>query len=186
MDQVEYFTHELAPDLRMFHCAEFSCSISTEGCASRWTSAQAPEPNGKDPEAQRAWDALMPCRGCPIGAQHAGAESVEYSAFFGSMICPRCRRGAVRFIQNRVCVSCYNREREMAAGRNARGNRPRQLERRPLHSIRMTLRIDGVPRREVVPAVVDTLEAQVRTMRTVKGRVEFAFAGSPPWPTLSA
>lgn len=118
------------------------------------------------------------CRACPLGAIHAGVTPISYSPFFGSMICPRCRRGTTRMIQNRVCIGCYNRERELRKGRNARGNAPVELQRKPLHAVEMRVIVDGHPQRRRVERVVDTLEAVVQTLRTTRGQVRFAFQGS--------
>jgi hypothetical protein len=39
-------------------------------------------------------------------------------------VCPRCLRPAPRLINGWLCVSCYNRHREVLVGRNAKGSRP--------------------------------------------------------------
>jgi hypothetical protein len=64
------------------------------------------------------------CRDCRIGAAHAGERHVHHSKIFDLGICPRCRRGGSRMIGGRLCVSCYNREREFKIGRNAKGTKP--------------------------------------------------------------
>jgi hypothetical protein len=78
--------------------------------------------------AQRAMgceaDRFEKCRDCRIGAAHAGERHIHRSAIFDMAICPRCRRGGARMIGGRLCVSCYNREREFKIGKNAKGTRP--------------------------------------------------------------
>jgi hypothetical protein len=122
-------------------------------------------------------EALDVCRGCPIGAAHAGAQHIHYSTLFGQEICPRCRRGGLRMIRNRLCVSCYNRRREIRAGRNGRGNRPTELLQRPPKAREFRLIIDGVARRHRDEGV-DLFEPMVQALRVNKGRIAFAFQGS--------
>lgn len=75
----------------------------------------------------QAWQTLHHCKGCAIGALHAGeAPPVEKPRY-------RCSCGAqsTRLIQGVLCVSCYNRLAEALKGRNARGKRP--LKWRAVH-----------------------------------------------------
>jgi hypothetical protein len=119
---------------------------------------------------------LDKCRSCPIGAAHAGATHVRYSRLYGASICPRCRKGVTRMIGGRTCVSCYNRSRELAKGRNARGNRPVELLSRAPHSIELMIAVDGRARVARVEGV-DLTEVVIQTLRTTRGEVEFGFAG---------
>ncbi len=63
---------------------------------------------------------------CPIGAAHAGVTIAPTADAVQAMshICPRCDQPAQRLINDRNCVSCYNRELEVRRGRNAKGGRP--------------------------------------------------------------
>lgn len=116
------------------------------------------------------------CRSCPIGAAHAGADHVHHSKLYGASICPACRTGATRMIGNKVCVSCYNRRRELRAGKNARGNAPIELMQRPVHPIEFRMAVDGRPRR-VRAQGADLLEPMVQALRVTKGELAFAFVG---------
>jgi hypothetical protein len=118
---------------------------------------------------------LDTCRSCPIGAAHAGAVHVVYSRIFGAAICPRCRRGATRMIGGKVCVSCYNRGRELSAGKNARGNAPRELQARAPRPLEIRIAIDGLATGQSVVAV-DRAEVMIQALRTTKGAVEFGYA----------
>lgn len=63
------------------------------------------------------------CRFCPFGALHAGErETALGSRLYGALLCSRCERHANRLVDGRICVSCYNRERENITGLNAKGN----------------------------------------------------------------
>jgi hypothetical protein len=95
-----------------------------------------------------------------------------YSRWFDSMVCPRCGRGTMRMIGNRRCVSCYNRERELKAGRNAKGTAPVNL--RPLHRVAVHYSVDGAPHTFETLAA-DATEAMVQVLRVTKGRVQFEF-----------
>jgi hypothetical protein len=77
-----------------------------------------------------------------------------------------------------VCVSCYNRAREVALGRNAKGTAPVKLCALDARRIRYkhgdelhTLR---------VRQSVDTDELMVAVLRDSKQAVVFAFNSTPP------
>jgi hypothetical protein len=126
---------------------------------------------------------LARCRTCSIGARHAGEQVVEYSSLYQTPICPRCRRGATRMIGDQLCVSCYNREREWAIDRNAKGTRPTiALDPRRLGLI---LDYGGQARyAEICALTSSTLELMVQTLRTAPARVAFCRPTSarPPVP----
>ena len=63
-EDVEYGTSPLAPDLVMFTCPEYGARLSTVACAKRWSRADRYRPGVGDPYER--------CRGCPLGARHAG------------------------------------------------------------------------------------------------------------------
>lgn len=153
---VTYFTIAGA-DLRMFRCEPQAATLSTRGCAGRWSAAQA----------RKGVADGNPCSRCPIGAAHAGQRPVTYSRDFASDRCPRCDQGTTRMINDRVCVSCYNREREVRAGANGRGNRPRELA--GLGHIPVRIAVDGVIRRPELRTAAVRHIAQVKIGRH-KGR----------------
>jgi hypothetical protein len=173
---VTYTTVASAGGMKMFRCDAYTATLTMHGCAGRWVEAQTATGWGLD-HVER-------CRGCAIGAAHAGYDVVHYSPWFGSPICPRCGKGGMRMIGNRRCVSCYNRGRELAAGRNARGNAPVELMQRPLISVEILVETDG----ENVQRVVDrettgVEETIVSLLRTRKGELVF---GRAPGRILTA
>jgi len=89
-----------------------------------------------------ATNAARLCRGCTIGAEHAGAGSQAAPAVPAGHVCVRCGRSNLRIIASTgICVSCYNREREVRIGRNRRGQPPcRAVPLAPL-----LLVVDGRP-----------------------------------------
>jgi hypothetical protein len=168
-DGVVYSAIESAPGLKFFRCDAYHATLSMAGCASRWVQAQT--------ATGEAADRYAACRGCPIGAPHAGYAPVRYSTWYGVDICPRCSKGTTRMIGNRVCVSCYNRQREMKAGKNARGNRPIELLERPVHKLEVMVEVDGIARRFLDPATCSLTETVLRISRTTKGEIAFGWAG---------
>lgn len=42
----------------------------------------------------------------------------------GVEICSRCHRVGMRLVSGDICVSCWNRAREVIIGKNARGRKP--------------------------------------------------------------
>lgn len=158
--------------LKMFDCDRLSARLNTKSCAARWEKAQNPE-NGF--EAER----LSQCKDCIIGAMHAGKDYVKYSRFYGMRLCSSCGNGATRILSGSLCVSCYNRRREMKIGKNARGNFPsRLMSERPLRSIHVRVERNGVASSSVHSGVVDAREAILRTLTSITGHVRFAAAGA--------
>lgn len=157
----------------MFRCTALSATLSVTGCAKRWREA-AVKPVVRPEDAAWRPDPFSSCRGCSIGAAHAGAAAVTYSALFGSSICPRCRKGVTRFIGGKVCVSCYNRAREVAAGLNARGRAPTKI--RPLSPVRVRASVNGQPIIIEDAAAVDIFEPTIQALRTMPGPILFSWA----------
>lgn len=175
-DGVTYTTSEAAPGLKLFRCEPYQALMSAKSCATRWAKAQA---------ARGELGATMAaCGVCAIGAAHAGHGSVHYSPHYKSPICPRCGTGTTRMIGNRLCISCYNRNREMKAGRNARGHYPVELMERPLHRVEMMVEVDGEVRRLVDLETCSTTETMIQFLRSHTGKVAFGLA--PGWVPPSA
>lgn len=113
----------MAATLEMMRCDRRGMTLSTAGCAKLWVSA-----NPSDPALRpKPWEGRAACVVCPTGAANAGCTQSPVAAAVEDIrvTCPRCERPTERMIRDRLCVSCYNREREALAGRNAKGGRPR-------------------------------------------------------------
>lgn len=108
---VEYHQKPGVPG-QFFMCPRYNAVLSDRSCAQRFREARA--------TARETGDRYL-CVGCPLGAQHAGVEVVKHE-ILGRHTCVRCFRQSTRIMRNSICVSCYNREREVAAGKNAKGN----------------------------------------------------------------
>jgi len=115
------------------------------------------------------------CRGCLLGATHAGEPDANLCDIHEVKICARCRREAPRLIWANLCVSCQNRQYEFVRGRNARGKpliklpplEPRQVAVREGATVRM--------HRAQLSSSVD--ELVVGTLRDAAKRVAFGFIG---------
>jgi len=91
--------------------------LTTTTCAGLWHRAR----RNAEPDRIR----LAPCVGCQVGASNAGAKvrpAAPVQATASVLSCVRCgQSGGRRLVGSRLCVSCYNREREYEIGRNAKG-----------------------------------------------------------------
>jgi hypothetical protein len=94
--------------LDLFVCPRHpgALSLTPRACADSWRAHRAHRHHG--------------CCGCPIGAGHAGAPVAPAPR----PRCCYCLRPYGRIQFGLLCISCYNRLRERAVGRNRRGNPP--------------------------------------------------------------
>ena len=164
---VEYFGIEGVPKKVFFRCERMRATLSTESCSAAWR--RADELN----------DGLRSaCRLCPIGAVHAGEVAASMSPLKGTLTCARCHRTAGRLIGAMICVSCYNRQREVLIGKNAKGTAPVKLC--ALNARRLRYRHGD----EILSArgrhTVDADELLVAVLRDSKQSVVFAFNSTPP------
>lgn len=104
---MRYFEHPDLPGKPMFDCSKLAATLQVSACADRFRKA------------------CGVCKGCEIGAGHAG-ELVSTNKLYGKTVCGRCGRAASRLIRRHLCVSCYNREREYLVGRNRHGGFPKE------------------------------------------------------------
>jgi hypothetical protein len=153
------------PLVPFFTCARLHASLTVTSCASRWREAANPHA-----------DRYSACRACPVGAAHSGIANASLSPLRGTLMCSRCQRGQMRLIRGDLCVSCYNREREVIMGRNARGMIPTKLAKLEPRTIcyssngRVT-----IARTERTAGVAELL---VATLRDAAYQVAFGWRGS--------
>lgn len=108
-------------DLQLFTCDRLNARLTTGACARNWESVAGKKLH----ELVR----LHQCAGCHVGAMNAGKPYVPAPL---PRFCPRCLRPSPRLIGGRLCVSCQNREYELAKGRNARGTPVQKLRLYPI------------------------------------------------------
>ena len=160
------------PTPTMMRCDRRTMTLTAAGCGRLWSAAQAKHAEGK----LEPWEGIATCRTCPIGAKNAGreAEAVFQPAAALACICPRCDRPAARLINERLCISCYNRDREALRGRDAKGRRPRLCDQ--LHDERIAVMADGSARIQIVSRVIGPVEAMIHISRNAKAPIAFGWA----------
>lgn len=153
------------PGVRYFICAPLAATMAVGACEANWRASHGPA-------AERLWK----CKTCPVGAIHAGETAASLSPLRGSKVCSRCQTGTTRMIGGWLCVSCYNREREFVAGRDARGKAP--IKASLLH--RRTVRVTeaGVTRVLARDLTGSMEELVFGALRDCKRVATFSFNGS--------
>lgn len=170
---ITYFSIEAVPGKQFFRCDRQRASLSTQACAGMWREAN-----------HQGLENRLSCRGCQVGAQHAGEELANLSPLHGAMICARCHRGAERLIHGHLCVSCQNRQYEAIKGRNAKGTAPSKLQ--PLVPRRIWFMAGRAPTSLALARTVDTTELMIAALRDSQDRVRFAFRAPAPRATQQA
>ena len=103
---VVYF--ELMPGFQAFRCEPLKASLSAKSCAAN--------------HAERRNES---CVQCAIGRHHADQHGLRVHRAKPTGVCVRCeRRTTRRMLEHGICISCYNRQREVLRGRNGKGVRP--------------------------------------------------------------
>jgi hypothetical protein len=122
---VEY---RIAYGLALFDCTALHASLSPANCADNFINRRC-----------------FACVGCRVGAEHAGkAPQSTPEPAHRSGECIRCgRKDTRRQIGAALCMSCYNREREVLRGTNRKGQWPRVSATR-LHACTATIAGDGL------------------------------------------
>jgi hypothetical protein len=162
---IAYRTIPEIPGAAYFDCARMHASISTSACATMWRSMN-----------EQRGERYTACRSCQVGAAHAGVSNASRSPIRGALVCARCARGATRLIHRNLCVSCFNRERELIKGRNARGMVPTKLA--PLAARRVFYMSNGRVHLVRAERTTHSAELIIATLRDAIHTVAFAWAGA--------
>lgn len=103
--------------MELFTCPNHpgNLRLTREACAKQYQAGKKTKP----------WDRLYLCKGCALGAEHAGEAPAPAQP--KERECLRCGATGRRLVRNQICVSCYNRERELLTGRYRRRSPPRNL-----------------------------------------------------------
>jgi hypothetical protein len=122
---VPFHQHPDFASLQVFTCDRLKSVLTKEACAANYTRSNAP----------------LSCKGCPIGSAHAyglnyrdkSDRHATAEAAHG-LSCIRCERNvhtATKYIarfrltrKHTLCLNCFNREREVVRGYNAKGAKP--------------------------------------------------------------
>ncbi len=175
-----------------FSCQKYGV-MSVKACARNYGDAPKAHDSGR----------LGACLGCPIGRGHVEGTSAscvpELAANVGGTIanrafCVRCRRassdtgqkliGRMRLLRNKtICISCYNREREIRIGKNAKGAAPKKWASMLLLKLAV-VHSGGIEIEELDHPVFDRLEGIYTVMRRSKGE-PVAVGWTPSLPTIA-
>lgn len=168
---VTYKTLDGVPG-QYFDCPYIGGMLSVKSCAAMYCEAMSPK--GLK-EGRR-----IACRACELGALHAGVPSTVASAsrFLGVSYCSRCHGDARRLIRGSICVSCYNREREVLIGKNAKGGKP--IFGKAVGTAMLACFLDGGKTTQVrrMDKVVTRLEGLLSVLRTESKTVSFGWVGT--------
>ena len=107
--------------VRLFRCERFKCELTPASCACRFASAQ-----GLNDRSDVGY-AFYDCKRCQIGAAHADATVNARPR--QKRDCIRCGEWAFKLVKGLLCVSCFNRQREVLKGQDRRGRPPHAVIR---------------------------------------------------------
>jgi len=170
---IDYFEVPGMPG-RYFTCARYG-TMSPEACARNYQSAPDTIRSGR----------LEACLGCAIGHRHAGGQEraahvavapAGATSLRAKPACLRCRRsgrerssrliGRMRLIrEHTICVSCYNREREVLRGKNAKGAPPRKWAGLYFTQVSYVKNAQARWRATLTVPVLDRIEAALLMLR---------------------
>lgn len=169
IEPIRYFERPDCPG-RFFACEKLSATLTTASCEKRWRAA-----NDKHRKYDPC-DPLQRCKGCALGATHAGDGDTVSGPFYGAQICSRCHRPSPRLIHRRLCPSCINREYELIKGRNGKGSRP--IKAAALQRLGVTYSERNKVRTYSQPYALDMVELMVSVMKSNPSPV-FCFSSHP-------
>jgi hypothetical protein len=153
------------PGATFFDCTRLHAGLSTSACADMWRAAN-----------ERRSERYTACQSCVVGAAHAGVSNASRSPIRNALVCARCARGATRLIHKHLCISCFNRERELMRGRNARGMIPTKLA--PLAPRQICYLTNGRVVIKRMERTTHSAELVIATLRDEIHAVAFGWRGS--------
>lgn len=171
---------EASKAIETFRCDRQAMTLTRGGCARLWESLKDKPP--------QPFEGRWQCRACPIGAAHAGVAEPQAEADTAATeialegLCPRCERKGNRLIGGHLCVSCYNRAREIVRGKNRKGNPPKVVQARlaPLTLIVADPEAAHTSRATIFASVTGGAEAMLTAAKAAHGgSLIFARAKAP-------
>ncbi len=154
---------EIVPGMKHFTCERMRATLSVQACADNWRRGHY------EGDLSR-----QPCKGCEIGAMHAGEAGASQSPLLNTRICGRCHRTGMRLIHKHLCVSCYNRQREVLVGKNAKGSSPVKWQALARRTITYQLS-DGTVAERTLDRTTDMEELIVGVLRDERKAVRFGW-----------
>lgn len=118
--QVQYEESPDYPGVRLFRCEALKANLTPTACA-----------------RNSAAKATIQCNACAIGEIHTSEclpqpvakrewRRLPYRGVEPARRCVRCSSATFRLLGGTLCVSCYNRERELRVGANSKGVQPKK------------------------------------------------------------
>ena len=108
-----------------------------------------------------------------LGQPEPVAARIYVAALPWMSTCTRCQRKSDRLIRRRLCISCYNRDREARLGRNAKGSRPGLCDE--LHLLVIAVVEAGQVRRVRQDLATGALEVMLGVIKEASGPVVFGW-----------
>lgn len=145
---VNFLQHPEYPQFQLFRCTILHADLTAQSCARNHCTATA-----------------IQCVRCEIGIQHAKIlppneeSNPNIRGTRPALPCVRCEECTYRLISGLICVPCYNREREVKAGKNAKGTFPKILTK-TLHPARLLIDDGGKDKLIDLPLCSGIQEAQ--------------------------
>lgn len=158
----------MTDQFEMFDCVARSLRLTKKGCAKLWESARddPPQPH----------EGRFSCRSCAVGAANAGKPHDQFAAIRDELrpFCVRCQKVSDRIIGGRFCPSCYNRDREVRIGKNAKGGFPNRVAS-TLAPVRILVTRDGASKVEEQLAA-GAEEVIIATAKTARGPMSWSLS----------
>ncbi|REG61558.1 hypothetical protein B0G80_4411 [Paraburkholderia sp. BL6669N2] len=165
---LQYFELDVLPGVKHFMCDRYKATLSVESCADKFKQANSGDAFGRHAH----------CKRCPVGAAHGGAgPDLNLGTLKGSLTCSRCHRTNGRLIGKRLCISCYNRQRERLLMKNAKGSAP--IKHPPLHRLTIGYMAGGKVGTHTVERAVETTELIVDLLRDSEHSPSFQWLADP-------
>jgi hypothetical protein len=160
---LEYHEIPEMPGVKRFTCDRLRSTLSVSTCAERWENANGPDPDHR----------TRACLKCPIGVLHTGKTDMNMSMWKGSKRCARCGEGASRLVGGHLCLSDYNRQREVIKGANGKGTKPKLHP--PLHRRSVSYLTNGEVKTKTIEHTIGLEEVMFSVLRVEEKTVKFGF-----------
>jgi hypothetical protein len=157
--------------VELFFCKQTSMRLTMAGCARLFLSTRDRRP--RPGEGRRA------CVGCQIGVVNAGGQPagpVELAAEIWKDCCSRCQISGSRLVGGHLCVSCYNRDREAAIGKDRKGRRPVLAD--AIHPMEIVMTRAGEVERLHADRVLSAAEMMVAAAKATTSPMVFGWSAA--------
>jgi len=167
----------MSESIELIDCARRKLRLTAPACARFWSAS--------NPVSPPVWEGRIACHQCPAGAARAGAtlDTSQIARDRLARVCARCLKTSDRIINGRLCVSCYNRDREVKIGRNRKGGVPVRTLRK-LFACRVVVVESG--RIEVIERDKVSGPVELAICRLRRAKTSIVFGWAPPMSEAEA